>query len=377
MAVTVVPKGSGELTSLLKTFHKQYGDGIGGQGVKLKRIKRIPTGIFPLDLAMGGGFPRSRLCITYGPEGSGKSNLALLACKYVQTHCAVCDKNTENCICEDEPTILKAVYIDVEHTYDSLWASQLGINNEEIVLLQPEYAEQAADIVEAVLHAADVGIVVIDSIAALTTSAMIDSSAEKAEMGNAALVTTKLVKKATMAMSAESKRDHHPLLLCINQIRTRLGVMYGDPEGQPGGKALQFASSMTVRIYGKELFDKEISNVLPTFKETSVIVKKWKAPIVSRSSAYNLCVLPHDGKPAGWVDDFPTVKSYLENYSLLGKNDKNKWNCIGLGGEIEEFNTLTAIRNKYDAEPEFNAFLRKIIIDTELKQNGINEGGNA
>lgn len=377
MAVTVVPKGSGELTALLKTFHKQYGEGIGGQGVKLKRIKRIPTGIFPLDLAMGGGFPRSRLCIVYGPEGSGKSNLALLACKHVQTHCSVCDKDTANCICEEGPTILKAVYIDIEHTYDSLWASQLGIDNEQIVLLQPEYAEQAADIVEAVLHAADVGIVVLDSVAALTTSAMIDSSAEKAEMGGAALVTTKMVKKATMALSGESKREHHPLLLCINQIRTRLGVMYGDPEGQPAGKALQFASSMTVRIYGKEMFDKDISSVLPTFKETSVIIKKWKAPIVAKSSSYNLCVLPHNGKPVGWVDDFPTVKSYLEAYKLFGKTDKNKFTCIGLGGEVEEYNTLTAIRAKYDAEPEFNAFLRKIIIDTELKTSGINEGGTA
>jgi recombination protein RecA len=375
MAVTMVPKGSGELGNLLKDFHKKYGEGIGGQGVKIKRIPRIPTGIFPLDLALGGGFPRSRLCIVYGPEGSGKSNLALLCCAYVQSHCAVCDKATEDCICEEGPTVLKAVYIDLEHTYDALWAGKLGINNEEIILLQPEYAEQAADIIEAVLHAADVGIVVVDSMAALTTTAMIENSAEKAEMGGSALVTTKLVKKATMALSGESKREHHPLLLCINQVRTQLG-QYGAPEGQPGGKALQFASSMTVRINGKELFEKEISQTLPTFKETSVIIRKWKAPIVAKTCAYNLCVLEHEGRAVGSVDDWNTVSNYLKDYGVLGKTDKNKWNCIHPDGELVEYQTLTAIRAKYDAEPEFNAFLKKIVVDTELKTKGINQSGN-
>jgi len=144
----------------------------------------------------------------------------------------------------------------------------------------------------------------------------------------------------------------------------------------PGGNALPFASSMTVRIYGKEKLDKEISDVLPTFKETSVIIKKWKVPIVSKSCTYDLCVLPHEGLGVGDVDDWNTVSNYLKTYGVLGKTDKNKWTCVTPEGEIEEFQTLTAIRTRYDQDADFNAFLKNIVVSTEMKVSGITEGGS-
>lgn len=381
MAITVTNKQTGEtgeLSQVLKGIHKEFGAEIGGKGVKPKLVRRIGTGIFPFDLATGGGFPKGRISIVFGMESSGKTNLALLACASVQKHCAVCGHLKDSCTCKEGPTILKAVFIDMEQTFDAWWAAQMGVNVDEIVLLQPDYAEQAADILEAVLHAADVGIVVLDSIAAMTTSSMIEGSTEKAEVGGSALVVSKMVKKVTAAFAKESKRDHTPALICINQIRTKIGVMFGNPETTPGGNLLRFASSLTVRVSASEEIDKSISEVMPTYKVTSCILRKWKVPIIGKNFEYKLCVLPHEGMRAGEVADWNMVSNHLKDYGMLGKNDKGgKWFCIDSGGELAEYATLGAVNQRYSTDPAFNKFLKDLIIREESKKSGFPvEGGD-
>lgn len=378
MAVKVVKNGvAGELSEVLGKIKKEFGEGVGGRGVQKYQVKRIPTGVFPFDLQTGGGFPRSRISIVYGHEGAGKTNLSLLACAHVQTHCDVCGQHELKCKCDEGPTLLSAVFIDQEHAFDSTWAEQLGVNLETLVLLQPDYAEQSVDMLEAVLHANDVGIVVLDSIAAMTQAAVIEASADRVQVGGNSIIMSKMVQKITAALSKESKRGHHPAVILLNQIRIKIGQMFGNPETVPGGNAIRFASSLSIRLSGKEVIDKDVSQVLPTWKETTFSVMKWKVPIVGKNAVYNVCTLPHEGVKAGDSDDWKYIEGYLRSYGAMGKNEKGKWFCVGLGGEMEEYQTLTAIREKFESDPEFSLYIKNLIIEREMATVGIAEGGTA
>ena len=186
---------------VLAKLRKDMGEGIGQQGVELKAIERIPTGIFPIDLALSGGVPRGRVTIIVGNESSGKTALTYLLMAQVQREGK------------------KAIYIDLEASMDATWASKFGLNMKDLIIITPSYAEQAVDVVEALLYSDDVGIIVIDSIAAMTTDNEVASSSEKAAVGGASMIIGKMIRKAVVALSKEAHNNHYPALVCINQIR--------------------------------------------------------------------------------------------------------------------------------------------------------------
>ena len=215
---------------IVKKMKKDYGESIAKRGSdEYVDTPRLPTGIFPFDLASGGGFPMGRVSVVFGPESSGKTNVVLKAIGKGQQ------------IYPDK----QAVFVDAEHAFDPLWARQLGVNTDRLIVIHPEYAEQAVDMIEAFLYASDVFCVALDSIAALSTQNEIESSAEKAAVGGASLVIGKLFKKATVSFNRMRNQGlMPPAFIGINQIRHKIGVMYGDPETMPGGNAIKFASSL-------------------------------------------------------------------------------------------------------------------------------------
>lgn len=356
MAVKVTTKKTASAADMLKTFQKDHGESVGSFGGQLIDSTRIPTGIFPLDLAMGGGFPRGKCSMIYGPESSGKTNLVLLA--IAQHQRMFPDK-----VC---------VFIDAEQSLDPAWARLLGVDTDKLIVIRPSYAEQLVDMCESFLYTEDCGIVAVDSLAALVTTQEMESSAEKANVGGAGLVIGKLVRKTTLALGEAEKAGRFPSLFYINQIRTKIGVMFGNPETTPGGNAPNFQVGMKLRVYGKNVMDSKVSTVMPVLKETTFAIQKWKVPILGTSGKFSMVTLPHKGLKQGQCDDFNTVSEYLKTFGMFEKGPKDKgWNIVG-----DHYPTIAEFKEKLYNDHQFGGDIRAAIIERMLKEGSLLEAGD-
>lgn len=304
---------------------RSYGDGIVVEG--FEEIARLPTGLFQFDLAVGGGLPFNRVSEVYGKEASGKSNFAL------------------RCIVSAQRLFpkKKCVLIDIERTYDPVWGRTMGVDNDALIVIKPDFAEQAVDIVNAFMRAEDVVLIVLDSIGALTTQAEIDKSAEKDTMAPRARVMSKLVNKVTSAFGAVQKEKRQLALLGINQVRTNIG-QYGGPEITPGGHAWRFVCSLRVRLYGKPITDKKIHQAMVARRETTFDIKKYKIPIVSIAGIYEMAMLPHKNIKVGEANFINTLLKRAEMYGML-KREKRGFSWDGV-----QFKTLKELVQALDLE---------------------------
>lgn len=343
----IIFKQKGEVMSdaakVLAKLKKDMGDQVGRKGVELISVPRIPTGIFPLDLATGGGFPKGRLSIIHGIESSCKTALSYLLMAQIQREGK------------------KAVYVDLEHTMDATWAVKFGLDIDELIIITPGFAEQTVDVVEAMLYAEDVGIVVVDSIAAMTTDNEIASSAEKMNVGGASYIVGKMVRKAITALSRESHSNHFPALVCLNQQRVKIGQMFGDPTTMPGGNSLKFASSLTLKLYGKDEIVKEVHAALPTYKVITGTVQKSKVPILSKAFEYNISLLPHGNLKVGQCPSWAFVSNYCKNAGLLTQAGVGKpWILLGKSGATQK-----ELRQIYETDIPFSQAVHDAIIKIE------------
>lgn len=340
-----IKKSSGELGTLLKQFSKDKGEGVWSKANSIPKVDRIPTGVFEFDLATNGGFPKGRLSIVYGPESSGKSNICY---KLV----ASAQKLPENCN--------KVIWVDLEGTFDPEWIGQFGVNLENLIVLKPGYGEETVDLVDALVRADDVALIVVDSIAVLTSSAEIEKSTEKADVGSASLLVKRLCNKMAHSFSMESKRGHFPSVVFINQTRYKIGVMFGDPETQPGGQTMKFLSSLTVRLYAKNKIIKEIHPDLAAYKETNAVIKKAKVPILAANFSYDMCVYPHNELNPGDTNSWNSVANHLKAANILVKGDKGGWVLEG-----NHYPTLIPIQDTYESSSEFALKLQKLVIQSK------------
>ncbi|MBI5186470.1 MAG: recombinase RecA [Nitrospinae bacterium] len=210
-------------------IEKQFGKGsimkLGASGAFVS-IPVIPTGALSLDAALGiGGFPRGRICEIFGPEASGKTTLALQVIAEAQKAGGV------------------AAFIDAEHALDPNYAKKIGVNTDELLISQPDTGEQTLDIAEVLVRSGAVDVIVIDSVAALTPKAELDGDMGDSHMGLQARLMSQAMRKLTGVIS-KSKTT----VIFINQIRMKIGVMFGNPETTTGGNALKFYSSLRLDI---------------------------------------------------------------------------------------------------------------------------------
>ncbi len=217
------------LDAVLLQIEKQYGKGsimrLGEQAGSTE-IEVIPSGCLTLDLALGiGGFPRGRIIEIYGPESSGKTTVALHAIAEAQKMGGV------------------AAFIDAEHALDPVYAKKLGVNLDDLYVSQPDTGEQALDITDALVRSSAVDIIVVDSVAALTPKAEIEGDMGDTHVGLQARLMSQALRKLT-AIVNKSKT----CVIFINQLREKVGVMFGHPATTPGGKALKFYASMRLDI---------------------------------------------------------------------------------------------------------------------------------
>jgi recombination protein RecA len=216
------------LEMALKQIEKQFGKGsIMRMGEQTEtRISTVPSGSLALDTALGvGGYPRGRIIEIYGPESSGKTTVALHAIAEVQAKGG------------------QAAFIDAEHALDPTYAQKLGVNIDELLLSQPDTGEQALEIAEALVRSGAVDIIVIDSVAALVPKAEIEGEMGDAHVGLQARLMSQALRKLSGAIN-KSKT----IAVFINQIREKVGVMFGNPETTPGGRALKFYSTIRLEV---------------------------------------------------------------------------------------------------------------------------------
>ncbi len=243
----------------LQSISKQYGDGaimrLGDAEAKLQ-IEVIPTGCLPIDHALGvGGFPRGRIIEIYGPESSGKTTLTLTVIAQAQKQGGV------------------AAFIDVEHALDPSYAAKLGVNMSELLVSQPDSGEEALNIAETLIKSNAVDVVVVDSVAALTTKAELEGQIGDAVVGTQARLMSAALRKLTSLVSRAKT-------VCIftNQLREKIGVMFGNPETTPGGKALKFYASVRIDIRRVNAIKEADGTVLGNRTKIKVVKNKVAPP---------------------------------------------------------------------------------------------------
>ncbi|UPG65992.1 recombinase RecA [Metabacillus endolithicus] len=240
----------------LKQIEKQFGKGsimkLGEQTDR--KVSTVSSGSLALDTALGiGGYPRGRIIEIYGPESSGKTTVALHAIAEVQQQGG------------------QAAFIDAEHALDPVYAQKLGVNIDELLLSQPDTGEQALEIAEALVRSGAVDILVIDSVAALVPKAEIEGEMGDSHVGLQARLMSQALRKLSGAIN-KSKT----IAIFINQIREKVGVMFGNPETTPGGRALKFYSSVRLEVRRAETLKQ--GNDMVGNKTKIKVVKNKVAP---------------------------------------------------------------------------------------------------
>ena len=248
-----------DLEAAISSITKAYGDGsIMRLGVAqaLKKIEVIPTGSLAIDFALGvGGVPRGRVVEIYGPESSGKTTLMLHIIANAQKGGGL------------------AAFIDAEHALDPGYAKKLGVNLDELLVSQPDSGEEALSICETLARSNALDVIVIDSVAALVPKAELEGEMGMATMGMQARLMSQALRKLT-ALLSKSKTT------CIftNQLREKVGVMFGNPETTPGGKALKFYASVRIDIRRKDAIKDSAGNVLGHHVKVKIVKNKVAPP---------------------------------------------------------------------------------------------------
>lgn len=326
------------LDTVIKNMEKSFGKGaVMKLGDRTDRnVSTVSSGSITLDSALGvGGYPKGRIIEIYGPESSGKTTVALHAIAEVQRQGGV------------------AAFIDAEHALDPVYAKNLGVDIENLYLSQPDHGEQGLEIAEAFVRSGAVDIIVVDSVAALTPKAEIEGEMGDSHMGLQARLMSQALRKLSGSVSKSNT-----IAIFINQVREKIGVMFGNPETTPGGRALKFYSSVRLEvrraeqlkqgqdIVGNRTKIKVVKNkVAPPFKVAEVDIMYGKGisregEIVDLGAEYEVLQksgawYSYDGERIGQGRE--NIKTYLkENPEVRDEIDQKIRKAMGVGASLEE-----------------------------------------
>ena len=254
-------KRTADLESAIAAITKSFGEGsimrLGDEGANLK-IDAISTGSLGLDMALGvGGVPRGRIIEIYGPESSGKTTVML------------------HVVANAQKAGGTAAFIDAEHALDPSYAAKLGVNLDELLISQPDSGEEALTICETLARSGALDVIVIDSVAALVPKAELEGDMGMATMGMQARLMSQALRKLA-AILGKSRT----MCLFTNQMREKVGVMFGSPETTPGGKALKFYASVRIDIRRREQLKDNMGNVIGNHIRTKVVKNKVSPPFM-------------------------------------------------------------------------------------------------
>lgn len=345
------------LAAALGQIEKQFGKGTVmkmGDGSAFRDIDSVSTGSLGLDIALGiGGLPRGRVVEIYGPESSGKTTLTLHVVAEMQKLGGTC------------------AFVDAEHALDPVYAEKLGVNVDELLVSQPDTGEQALEITDMLVRSAAVDVIVIDSVAALTPKAEIEGDMGDSHMG----LQARLMSQALRKLTANIKRSN-TMVIFINQLRMKIGVMFGNPETTTGGNALKFYASVRLdirrigaikkgdEILGNETRVKVVKNkVAPPFKqvqfdllygegisrEGEIIDLGVKHEIVDKAGAW----YSYNGDRIGQGKD--NVRNYLKEHPEMAQEIEARVRAIVLPTDMPEKEIAEEKAKAKDIKPEKGA----------------------
>jgi recombination protein RecA len=334
------------LESARLQIEKQFGKGSLmklGENAHRGEIDTIPTGSVLLDAALGvGGYPRGRIVEVFGPEASGKTTLALHAIAEAQKLGGI------------------AAFIDAEHALDPVYAANLGVNIDELWVSQPDTGEQALEIVESLIRSGAVDVIVVDSVAALTPRAEIEGEMGDSHMGLQARLMSQALRKLTATISKTGT-----CLVFLNQIRMKIGVMFGNPETTTGGRALKFYSSVRLEIRKVETIARGTEDAIGN-KVRVKVVKNKVAPPFRRAE---LEIIFGQGISAsGSLLDAAVAQNIIAKTGSWYSYGDDR---IGQGRE----NTKLFIEKNPDIAEKVEAAVRKHLFPPKTLQPAAGEGG--
>jgi recombination protein RecA len=338
-------------SELFGQIRKKHGDPIlmRASEFKVQERPRIPTGIFPLDYALGGGFPVGLASTVFGHKSSGKTTTLLKAIRSAQNMCSECYRFLADaawgCKCK-KPRDFVVAYLDVEGTLDIPWAKSIGVDTERMILSIPEYAEQSLDIAEALLRSGECDLLVLDSIAFLTPQKEIEESIEKDMMGVQARIVGRGIRKFMAAANGVgNETGKRPTIFFTNQIRMMLGVMFGNPETQPGGKAPGFAAATETKLWpGKYEMDSVTQK--PIHVEINFRIEKNKTSGAKMEGSFKLYTSDTSEKKKGDVFDEDQMIDWGEKTGLVQRS--GGYQCNG-----ETFRLKADLEKKLKTDPPF------------------------
>ena len=337
-----IKQRSKALDEALTHIEKQFGQGAVlkmGDG-SIKGIESIPTGALPLDIALGiGGIPRGRVTEIFGPESSGKTTLALHVVAEAQKGQGIC------------------AFIDAEHALDPIYAKAIGVNVDELLVSQPDTGEQALEITDVLIRSGALDMVVIDSVAALTPRVELDGEMGAAHVGLQARLMSQALRKLTANLNRSST-----CCIFINQLREKVGVMFGSPETTPGGRALKFYSSVRLDIRRIESL-KNGSDFVGSRTRVKVVKNKCAPPF--KQAEFDIMYsqgISQEGSILDMGVDYEIVKKsgawFTYNGEQLGQGRENSKVFLAENSDMAEAITqkiMAEAMPEITEEPENNA----------------------
>ena len=315
------PKKSADAASFARAVNEAYKGNLvtkGSSKIVILNVPRFSTGILSLDEATGGGWPFGRITVIAGENATGKTEIVLQACASVQNY----DRATKqhrllfDLTAGRTFTPCKALYIDVENTFDTVWAKQKGFDLDNHYVVRPDTSEQVIDITTRALDEGHFDLVVIDSLAQMTPSAELEASSEDWQMGLAARLNNKAFRKWVAVLSKKNRAGKPaPSLMCINQMRLNIGQMFGDPRTLPGGKGQEFAASVIVYTRGSK-YDSTSSAAASTV-ELGGVVYKNKTFSPKQIYTFTMGVKQSADHDLGAVDNFSELLKRAKSIGFI------------------------------------------------------------
>ncbi|MBP3230973.1 MAG: recombinase RecA [Anaerovibrio sp.] len=326
------------LKNALKQIEKDFGKGAImrlGDAAKDMNVEVIPTGILPLDIALGvGGIPRGRIIEIFGPESSGKTTVTLHMIAEAQKNGGI------------------AAFIDAEHALDPVYAKKLGVDIDNLLISQPDTGEQALDIVEALVRSGAIDIIVVDSVAALVPKAEIEGDMGDAHVGILARLMSQAMRKLTGVISKS-----RTTAIFINQIREKVGVIYGNPETTTGGRALKFYASVRLDVRKHDQI-KQGTNVIGNRTKVKVVKNKVAPPF--KVAEFDIMYGEGVSREGSLID----IASDLDILQKSGSWYSYKGNRLGQGKDtVKEI-----LRNQPELFAEIEATLHEMLKDEAVMQ---------
>ena len=326
------------LKNALKQIEKDFGKGAImrlGDAAKDMNVEVIPTGILPLDIALGvGGIPRGRIIEIFGPESSGKTTVTLHMIAEAQKNGGI------------------AAFIDAEHALDPVYAKKLGVDIDNLLISQPDTGEQALDIVEALVRSGAIDIIVVDSVAALVPKAEIEGDMGDAHVGILARLMSQAMRKLTGVISKS-----RTTAIFINQIREKVGVIYGNPETTTGGRALKFYASVRLDVRKHDQI-KQGTNVIGNRTKVKVVKNKVAPPF--KVAEFDIMYGEGVSREGSLID----IASDLDILQKSGSWYSYKGNRLGQGKDtVKEI-----LRNQPELFAEIETTLHEMLKDEAVMQ---------